>query len=175
MSETISRGVQRRMRDKHVAIDIETLGTSSDAIIVSIGAVNVLDDAHEFHQLVHLDQPGRSADGACVAWWMLSGNRDELVREPRVPLRDALLALSRWIGDDVDGVWCHGPAFDGVILEHAFRSVDVPWSYRALRCTRTASHIVAVGPSRQTHQALEDARWAAGVARAFLTIGGELD
>lgn len=133
-----------------VLIDIETLGTKQNCVIVSIGAVifNRADEPgtiiDEFE--VYLDvtnQQGRVADPGTMLWWM----RDDMAEarkqafKPagRVRLGLGLKNLDDFIGGHtVNECWGCGPSFDMSILEHAYEQHKQPfpvpfWKWSCVR------------------------------------------
>lgn len=162
-------------------IDLETFGTTPNAIIAQIAAIpfeprsggKVL--VHKsFNRYVNLDTCfSGSYDGATVLWWMGQNDdaRQKLVRgikDNGVSLVDALAALHDWpeqhgFGwDSVGGVWCHGLSFDVPILDTAVRSFGrrLPWAYNKGRDTRTVYSLLGDPPKTDAggiwHDALGD-------------------
>ena len=158
----------------HIMLDIETMGTSSYAAVVSIGAVKFdpngkeVDVTDSFYTPITLSssmKAGLRIDADTIEWWMGQGDaRERWLAEPKVDLDEALLGFSEWYGnDDTVPVWGNGATFDNVILSNAYQAlgIDRPWSYRADRCFRTIKSIVqppVKAPKYGTaHHALDDA------------------
>jgi exodeoxyribonuclease VIII len=157
----------------HLMIDIETLGQGPAAVIASIGAVAFTHQVHTtvMDRRVNITQPGRDIDTDTVLWWLKQCEeaRAELTSEEgRVSLWDALLELNNLITKlQTDGevyVWANSPAFDLVILRHAFEqaSIPCPWDWRNERDVRTVRSLVpdavCVWPEdrRNAHTAVAD-------------------
>ena len=80
---------------KHVMIDLETLGTKADSVIISIGAVKFdLDseqmDDNGFYASVSIDsnlERGRKIDEDTLLWWLQQSTDAQAVfHEPKQPL-----------------------------------------------------------------------------------------
>ena len=156
----------------NVMLDIETLDTSTSAVILSIGAVKfdiekpgVLLEA--FHEHIDIDTcvaSGRTMSGNTILWWLEQSEaaRTKLLAATRIPLNDALLKLSTFIGRD-DRVWGNGAAFDNAILADAYRKANIPlpWRYYNDRCYRTLKNMYPDVAKPDTggvdHDALDDA------------------
>lgn len=158
-------------------LDLETLATTADAVILSIGAVRfdldaglVFDEPESlFYRSISIDsQPGRKISGDTLAWWMMQSKQAQAVFfEPNGTLDDALLALSIWV-DPQPGtepyVWSNGADFDLPMLVHAYEQHDatLPWAPYSGRCYRTYKNLPgarAIKTVRQGehHNALDDA------------------
>lgn len=136
-------------------LDLETLGTSTDAAIVAIGAcwfdvkAGTVGDA--FHRRVDLTKsasPGK-VDVATVEWWLKKDKVaiGETFWGSRVALEHALEEFSKWVGDPSlltkVALWSNAPTFDEAILRSAWaRHYDAvlapfPFAYYHSRCYRT--------------------------------------
>lgn len=168
-----------------VMIDLETLATSPDAAILTIGAVKFDpfgDDAKDptcekFYVRVDLDscdRIGLVTNDDTIAWWANQSKeaQDEAFNpDGRIDIVDAMNQLYKFCWG-AKRVWSHGAAFDVVICEHIFGKIQkaVPWKFWEVRCTRTLFDI-GIDPKRPPvlkHHALEDA-WnqAVGVQNIF--------
>lgn len=134
-----------------IMLDIETLGTSHNALILSIGAAEFKDGEilHTFHTKINPDScvaAGLSIDPDTVFWWLEQSEeaRRSVLTGIRVPLESALLELTSvfdWKGKQV---WANGATFDITILESAFKAFDypTPWQYWDVMDYRTVKNIV---------------------------------
>lgn len=163
-----------------IMIDIETLGTTPDAAVLTIGAIRFNADTKDapvkeiYLKLDVADQQGRITDENTVKWWSEQEQtvQDSTFKGNRISVRLALEELTNFITED-DRVWAHGPQFDMVILESLYKSVDkkAPWKYNKVRDTRTLYEVLgdmrpAVRPNE--HNALEDCKYQAkGVQECF--------
>ena len=130
-------------------LDLETLGTGSNAVIVSISAVE-FDRATgktgtEFEVGVNLDEQiakGANIDGATVMWWLAQDKeaQDELTRLPRLSVEEALDKYYAFVlQSGVEIVWGNGATFDNVLLSNLFKrhGKKYPTPFWADRCVRT--------------------------------------
>jgi exodeoxyribonuclease VIII len=178
------------MANTDIMIDLETLATSPDAAILTIGAVKFDpfgDDVNDpkctkFYTRVDLDscdKIGLVTNDDTIAWWANQSKeaQDEAFGEAdRVDIVDAMHQLYKFCWG-AKRVWSHGATFDIVICEHIFRKIEkaIPWSFWEVRDTRTLFDI-GINPNRPPvlkHHALEDA-WnqAVGVQNVFKTLQG---
>ncbi len=154
-------------------LDLETLGTCSDAAIMSIGAVRFslendkLDD-NGFYASVSIDsnlEAKRRIQEDTLLWWLKQGEAAQGVfHESKQTLRMALVDLSDWIGDPDCHVWSNGADFDLPMLAHAYMThgMEVPWKFFNSRCHRTYKNLpgakaVKVPFAGVKHNALFDA------------------
>ena len=152
-------------------IDLETMSTSSNAAIVSIGAVkfdnNGLGDTFYCNvDLASSVQQGGEIDANTVMWWLSqsSAARGMLINDVKAHINSALLEFNKWLEPNTK-VWGNGVDFDNVILANAYKrsSVEMPWKYYNNRCYRTIKNIFdpkselfkRIG---EAHNALDDAK-----------------
>jgi exodeoxyribonuclease VIII len=151
-------------------IDLETLATSPDSVILTIGAVKFnpfdLDQDFDngFYFRIDVDEQinlGRNVDPSTVEWW---GNqsqevRDEAFGDDRISLDDFTVQLNKFVAG-ATRIWAQGPVFDIVILENLYRQLKkpAPWPYYVIRDSRTL--LKALGDTRSPgsllHNALAD-------------------
>ena len=157
-----------------IMIDIETVGTNPGAAIVSIGAVRFsVDDGidEELFLSVSLEdcqEHGLRIDAETLLWWLDQSEDARQQLKGGIPLKDALEELWRFCEGTRD-IWANSPAFDCVILEHAYEAVgmDVPWEfcqrrdYRTIRDTRGVGSPMTNEQDGTEHDALDDARYQA--------------
>jgi exodeoxyribonuclease VIII len=163
------------MAERHVMIDLETLGRRPGCAIASIGAVDFDpaggDDflAGEFYRVIDWVGSGLSLEPATVAWWIARPQeaRTEITESDDVwALPVALRLLASYLGEGADDdlvMWCQGASFDFQILGAAYDHVGIPrpWRYYQERCARTIRKVAGVPePERaeaDKHHALRDA------------------
>ena len=133
--------------------DLETLGTTADACILSAGACRFdldsdrLDDERLFYASISIDsnlEYKRRIDEDTLIWWMKQGPEAQGVfHESKQTLRVAMESLAEWIGDEQCYVWSNGADFDLPMLAHAFRSlgIETPWEFWNSRCFRTYKNL----------------------------------
>jgi hypothetical protein len=171
------------MRD--LMIDLETLSTRPDAMVIAIGAVGFGPEGlgQEFYAAIRPGTAMGHIDERTVAWWMGQSNEARSVfREDNtdsLSLAAALQAFGAFVrsfGPDLR-IWGHGSSFDLPIIESAFRACGhpLPWGHRAARDTRTIFDLTGtkvVMPETAKHNALSDARaQAAAVISAASQLG----
>lgn len=168
-----------------IMIDLETLATSPNASVLTIGAVrfdpfnNEIDNptCEKFYVKVDLDSCdalGLEVSEDTLAWWSQQSKEaqeEAFNTEGRIEIREAFNQLYKFCWG-AKRVWSHGASFDTVICENIFRKLGkaVPWSFWEVRCTRTLFDI-GINPERPPvlkHHALEDA-WnqTVGVQNVF--------
>ena len=135
----------------NVMLDLETLGTGPNAVILSIGATcfNIEKGTKPFGDSFYckidiqscLDM-NLTVDASTIMWW--ASNLKEGIggstfdREGRYPLGDALMKFKSWYEQTNGLIWGDGD-FDTVILKNAFIacSIEIPWNFKKVRCFRT--------------------------------------
>lgn len=158
----------------HVMIDLETLNTTPDAVIMQIGAVEFSDveiyPEHRFNRHLEMESQVRDDERTIgidtLAWWTTQPGFSGLLQDDKSKhdLGCVLFELAEWFGTDrVETVWANGPHFDMIILEHAMRHyrVDVPWSFRKFRDFRTLTALAGFDKEDRVvpehpHDALSD-------------------
>jgi exodeoxyribonuclease VIII len=154
-------------------IDLETLGTGPDAVIVAIGATKFIPATGSIVDTFHVGVDPRSAvalggkmDADTVMWWLdpeREAPRNALMDMQRIDIASALDGFTSWFGDDSAPVWGNGATFDNVILRQAFDNagMDCPWKFYHDRCYRTIKSLMPAikidFTNRQAHLALDDA------------------
>jgi 3' exoribonuclease, RNase T-like len=158
---------------KHVMVDLETLGTSADAVIMSIGAVRFdletaeIDDLG-FYASVSVDSNlalKRRVSEDTLLWWLKqSPDAQKVFHEPKIELSEALSDLSDWLGTDGNFMWSNGADFDLPMVAHAYTQaqIEVPWKFWNSRCVRTYKNLpgakdVKFATEGVKHNALSDA------------------
>lgn len=153
---------------KDIMLDLETLATSPDSVILTFGAVkfNPFDTDEELdtgiYYRIDVDEQiklGRYVDQGTVEWW---GKQSDEIREEalgehdRVSLEMFTRELNRFVAG-ADRIWAQGPVFDIVILENLYRQLGkpAPWPYYTIRDSRTL--LKALGDTRQPGKMLHNA------------------
>lgn len=163
------------LRSPDYMIDIETLGTGQDAVILSIGVVGfdphtgvVNEDDKLYLRVDWKTQDGRKIDTNTLDWW-LSQNREVMdeTMSGSISLSYALAQLSLFLPrGTMKGVWCNGANFDFGILSHAYKQIGeiAPWKYSQEFCMRSLRRLIDMPEFSRTgnhHNALDDAVWQA--------------
>ena len=167
-----------------VMLDLETLATGPDAVILSIGAVrfNEFDSRMIFRSELNIKlnvdeqiQLGRKVDDDTVEWWSKQNTelQDSVFNaHNRTSIADFIIELNRFVVA-ADRIWAQGPVFDIVILENLYRQIGVPipWPYYNIRDSRTI--IKALGTDivhvrQHAHDALADCKYQAGFIKKIV-------
>jgi hypothetical protein len=175
-----------------VPIDLETLGTSPDSVILSIGAVAVCAETGQtlkFYSGCSIEsQAHRTISQSTLKWWEDQSPEArkalDYAKSDECPtLAEALNELTIWLGQlgmthDVYP-WGNGSDFDIAMLNHAYKQISdfVPWNFRSSRDMRTLYDITLrfgmdIRASTQRvgthHNALDDAQFQANVVMESL-------
>jgi len=171
-----------------IMIDLETLATSPDAAILTIGAVKFdpfgkelqEPEMESFYVKVDLDscdRIGLVTNDDTIAWWANQSKEAQAAAfdpEGRMDIEEAFRQLYKFCWG-AKRVWSNGACFDIVICEHVFRKVGraIPWKFWEVRDVRTAFDL-GIDPKRPpvtAHHALEDA-WnqAVGIQNVYNTL-----
>lgn len=158
---------------KHIMIDLETLGTTADAVIMSIGAVKFDLESEKmndkaFYASVSIDSnldAGRRVDEGTLIWWLKQeAAAQNVFFEPKQTLENALDELIDFFDRDDYTVWSNGADFDIPMLAHAMKhfGMTTPWQFWNSRCVRTykslpAARDVPKQVSGIKHNAMSDA------------------
>lgn len=158
---------------KDLMIDLETLATTADAVILSIGAVpfdleagTVSEEGFYVSVSVdsNLDYRRRISEDTLIWWMKQEAAARNVFMEAKVALPDALVQLSEFIGDSSPRPWSNGADFDIPMLAHAFtqQNMTVPWKFWDARCYRTYKNLPGAGTAPKPeagvkHNALSDA------------------
>lgn len=172
-----------------IMIDMETLGTVADAVIMSIGAVKFDIDSGEidpegFYASVSIDSNlavGRRVQEDTLIWWLKQDAAAQGVfNEPKISLPAALEDFHAWFEPTMHRqykVWSNGADFDIPMICHAWmtHSIAPPWAFFNSRCFRTLKSLPQAGmavkvPNPGKHNALIDAHTQALQAIAIQRV-----
>lgn len=159
----------------HVMIDLETLSTSPNAVVLSLGAVvfdereiirteyMVLDAAEQ------IEDYKRHVSVSTVSWWMDQSAAAKAVFAHTAPismrgalrLLDTLLPPEQW---SEAKVWANGAGFDLPIIHTMYENErrKAPWRFYNERCFRTMKNqfwqvAAPATPNLVAHNAKDDA------------------
>lgn len=160
------------MTSSHLMIDLETMGTTPDAAVLSIGAVffdpygDFPEDAMLgsnpaiFYRVCSLKGQFRTIDPDTVAWWMKQSDqaRQAVFGAESMPLATAMKQfVDAFLPRDSHNlkVWAQGSSFDLVIVEDILRQYKqpIPWRFWNHRDTRTAYDMAGYDPPKATEVA----------------------
>jgi hypothetical protein len=158
-----------------IMIDIESLDTSPNCVILTIGAVRFDPRGMGIVEKLELrptideqtEKYNRVINEDTLRWWgeqspealdEAMGDRD------RISFNECMEALYKFCWNR-RAVWSNGASFDIVAMESAWRNLGmrIPWPYYTVRDTRTLYEIAGVSlkdkkyGSKTTHKAVEDA------------------
>lgn len=159
----------------HIMLDIETLGTSSNSIILTIGAIKFkpttpidsIENCDTFYRRIDIEscrKVGLISEEQTVKWWNSQDSSvkfEALENQDRLPLTQVLLEFTKWFGKSVK-IWGHGDDFDCVILTNAYKACNLtpPWKFWNTRDTRTLFDLARVNIKSfcqdNIHHALHD-------------------
>lgn len=167
---------------KDVMLDLETLGTAHDALIIQIGAVyfdrTTGELGRNFKATIDADDVAGlfSMEYGTVMWWLEQSQRarDSVLGRSitKVSMSQALSDLAYFLGSDVT-LWSHA-TFDMPILSNAFAKMGIknPVPFRNMRDLRTLMDLygekVELEREGTHHDAHEDARYQARYASVAL-------
>ena len=171
----------------HCMIDMETLDTSPDTVILTIGAVIFDPKGQGVVERLELrptideqtDDYGRTISDDTLNWW--SNQSPEAIEEAmgdrdRIPFKECMEKLAKFCWNR-SAVWSHGAIFDIMIAESSFRQLDIntPWRFWNVRDTRTLYDMTGVSLKDDghvtTHRAVEDAEHQAIIVqRAYMKL-----
>jgi hypothetical protein len=166
-----------------IMIDIESLDTSPNCVILTIGAVRFDPRGMGIVERLELrptideqtEKYNRVINEDTLRWWgeqspealdEAMGDRD------RVSFNDCMEALYKFCWNR-RAVWSNGASFDIVAMESAWRNLGmrIPWPYYTVRDTRTLYEVAGVSlkdkkyGTSTTHKAVEDAEHQAIVVQ----------
>lgn len=137
-------------------IDIETLGTSVDSSVLSIGAVKFKRNGDILDSFFVTIKRNSCLDAGLIEykdtldWWMrIDENVRNLIFKEEYTLKEGLRMLNQWLGDN-SIMWANGPSFDIAILENCYRkcNMEIPWKFWNVRDVRTVADIGKVDLKR---------------------------
>jgi len=160
---------------KDMMIDIETLGSGPNSVIVSIGAVmfdikssGILSYRPSYSSCIidpkEQQSLGMTIDASTVLWWLDQSKEAQNATFKGVisPFKETLETLSNFIHThQPNTIWANSPSFDLVILRNAYAKAGmlVPWNYSIERDVRTLVSITKTDKVPFTgiqHSALDD-------------------
>jgi len=155
---------------KNITFDLETLGNTSQAPIVQIGAVKFDENGDWESQFIRnikmesLDRYNFHVDYRTVKWWLSQDDaaiKSVFCNEDEIDLRLALIEFHEWIGNPSKyAFWSHA-TFDPPILSNNIKQVGLEdfIPFRNHRDIRTLVHFTGkIDVQREGihHNALDD-------------------
>lgn len=154
-----------------IMLDLETLSTDPNAMVIAIGAVAYGahdEEVNSFYAAIDIKYGALGT--ICpdtVAWWMSQSDEARLVFSKEMAVRtqaEALADFATWMHQFKGAnVWGNGVDFDNVILRNCYKMhhMQTPWHYRQNRCYRTIKNMFPNIPYTRVgvhHNAVDDAR-----------------
>ena len=182
----------------HIMVDLETMSTQANALILSIGAccfylsgeVKELPDSRVFYQVLNYEQQDKQylthVESRTREWWNNQPAEAKKVipeaKNQNLGLTLGVQQFTDWLeAFKLDGyeplIYGNGAAFDNAILKSLYDDLELPlpWSYKTDICYRTlkAMHGYKVDWSKVKrqgtyHNALDDAKVQASVLKLML-------
>ena len=157
-------------------VDIETLSTKENALILSIGAVKFsLDNGIIDTFYVNLDpktgkEYGRNIMKETIEWWDKQDIKaKKAVFVDAVDYKEGLESFIDWYGTKSIPIWANSPYFDVKIIDSSLTAIGCekyPWKYWDVLDFRTVLQLFGLDMrdlKRDTikHNALDDAKFQA--------------
>lgn len=169
-----------------IMIDIESLDTSPNCVILTIGAVRfdprgngVVERLELRPTIEEQTDTGRIINEETLTWWSkqsAAAQEEALGDRDRISFEESMQKLYKFCWNR-RAVWSNGASFDCVVMETAWRQLgmQIPWPFWTVRDTRTLYEIAGVslkdGAHVTTHKAVEDAeRQAIVVQQAYMKL-----
>ena len=152
----------------HVMLDIETLATTPDAVVMSVGVVKF--DPHSgtpYNKTLwrpDIDEQterDRHISDSTLEWWAKQPDHiqeDAFSDQGRIPVTEFMKELNRYcVG--MDKIWCQGPQFDMLILENLYIQWGhhFGWQFWQVMDCRTLFQLMPVDPRKAIQQDLHSA------------------
>ena len=153
----------------HIMIDIETLATTPDAVVMSVGAVKFDPTSDQPPYSKTLWRPDideqterdRHVSESTLEWWAKLPQHiqdDAFSEDSRIPVTEFMKELNRYcVG--ADKIWCQGPQFDMLILENLYIQWGhhFGWQFWQVMDCRTLFQLMPVDPRKAIQQDLHSA------------------
>lgn len=152
-------------KKEHVMLDIETLGSAHNSVILQIAMVkfNLNGDIggkiELFPSIEEQISSRRKIDNSTVDWWE-KNNQDllmELMLKAKEPRKDILKSVRTGLvvdGMDYPYVWARSPIFDVAILSDYLNAPNI-FNYRRQMDVRAIEFLTGDKP-KASHNAIED-------------------
>lgn len=158
----------------NLMIDLETLGTDVDAVVISIGACffdpKTKEIGAKFNMNLNVEDQmtTRSITASTLKWWMCQADAAKTVFNEESAATSLILKMFvTWVLTNAKPeevvVWGNGANFDISIIEHILKEnkVVVPWLYKNVMDLRTFKKYIAndakIVRHGVHHNALDDA------------------
>jgi hypothetical protein len=162
-----------------ISLDLETLATTPDAVILTIGIVDSLGGSLILAPSVEQQvAEGRRVEDDTLRWWWRQGpDAHAALQRPVTSFGAARVRIAAYFGDFKAHdyrVWGNAPSFDCEILGHFLG--EKPWPYYRERCVRTAREILGERTQpRIAHCAISDAQAQLHDVRRYRQLAHRVD
>lgn len=124
-----------------VMIDIETLSTTPESVVLSVGAVKFIPGGNKdtieskTHWRLEIDEQinrGRQVSESTMEWWAkqdINVKAEVFSPDNRISVDEFFPELNRYVSG-CDKIWCQGPQFDMVILESLYSLFGHHWNWK---------------------------------------------
>lgn len=161
---------------KIMMVDIETLSTSVNALVLQVGICVMDTKDGSFSEAIELnldpELQGRDIDFATVAWWIgqnQSVSKKVFLNRGDLTPPSVVYQTIHGLMQNCEEIWANPPSFDLSILKTLFQrhGFSEPWPHQVQRCLRTARALrdpngeMAPPFNPTAHSALSDAVWQA--------------
>ena len=171
----------------HAMIDLETLSTNPNAVILTVGGVKFDPYTHAepsqgMYFKADVDSQtamGREVMDETLEWWSRQDKeiKDEAMGDnDRITLEEMIKKINKFaVGVDI--FWCQGPLFDYAILQNLYSQLGkpVPWNFWQIRDSRTLFGLVPRDLNeirKEAHNALADCHFQAKkVQKVYKQLG----
>ena len=162
----------------NIMIDIETLGTTIDTSVMTIGAIKFglidkklhnyikeIEEHNKFYRRITREsckELNLQEDSDTLKWWDRQSDESKkeiFSSENRIGIKQALEEFIEWAEiDKFTCIWANGVCFDIVILENTMKKlhISIPWKYYNIYDARTIYNISGLQRKKNSHNALED-------------------
>lgn len=186
MAKAVKAAIPKPKTDS-IMIDMETMATRADAVILSIGAVKFQRetdyiDNDAFYAICSIGgQEKRHMSPDTLAWWVSQDAKAKSIflAPEKVSLGVALGQLKSWCDDDSRLLWANGADFDIPLILHALdtHGFSPLVRYYNHRCYRTMKNEYTMVPQPDfqgtAHNALMDAMHQAKHLQAIYKFKNE--
>jgi len=179
----------------NLMIDFETMGNTTDTIVVSLGACLFNNEGiHKkglwYYDLYEQQIAGRTWTASTLAWWMKQSDAARAVfhdnKRERLPMEKFFVEFEKWLdegleehleGRDELKVWGNGADFDVAILKDLYLTMGggeqaVPWKFWNGCCFRMFNRMTKIKEKMKmkgaAHNALDDAIYQAECVMAVM-------
>ena len=165
---------------KDVMLDLETFGTSHNAVIIQIGACYFDRFSGEIRPrfFEHVDpqtcvDAGFEMDTSTILWWLSQDvdARQGITKKVGSPIGPTLIELKHFLSH-AECIWSHA-TFDFVIMTNYFNrfKIRTHFDHHAARDLRTLTDLAGINPKDfpregTYHNALDDCMFQVGYATA---------